>query len=135
MAELKMTLVADLNNPEPGDLWLNDGGDAEVTTVLAEEVAQRLHVRFRFFRGEFFLDLTEGTPWFERIFVKAPPDRVIRSVLSSVIRGTEGVAELTQLSYEITKTRQLLVNFRAKLVDGSNLSTQTFGPFVVEIAS
>lgn len=131
--ELKVVLAPDLNNPDAGDLYLGDDGDARSITDLGEEVAQRLTVRFNFFLGEWFLDQTEGTPWFQRVLVKAPSDRVIRLVLSSVISGCEGVASLTQLSYSISRERLLSVSFKAVLADGSTFDSSKYAPFKVDL--
>jgi hypothetical protein len=133
--ELACVTTTDLNNPDVGDLRLSDLGDIVLLTALAAEVSQRLTVRLNFFRGEWFLDQREGTPYYETILVKSPSDRIIRAVFGQVIRGTEGVAALEKFSYVInSRTRSLSINFQAKLVDGSTLRSTDFQPFVVVYA-
>jgi hypothetical protein len=126
-------LTSSLVNPDVGDLALEDTGLEVVRTSLADEVAQRLHVRLKFFRGEWFLNLNEGVPWYQLIFVKAPQDRVIRFVFGEVIRGTEGVAELVTLDYSISSTRQLSLSFTARLQDGTLLRSFDYAPFVLAV--
>jgi hypothetical protein len=130
--ELACVITADLQNPDVGDLRLDATGNIVILTELAAEVAQRLTVRFNFFKGEWLLDLREGTPWFQTILVKSPSDRVIRSVFSQVITQCPGVAALEKFAYSIdSRTRALTVTFHAKLVDGSTLSSTDFAPFTV----
>lgn len=129
--ELGVTTTVSLVNPDIGDLALEDEGTEVVLSELAAEVAQRLHVRFKFFRGEWFLDLDEGTPYYQMILVKAPQDSVIRGVFGSLIRGTEGVADLILFDYTIAATRQMSLTFKARLKDGTVFSSTDYAPFVI----
>lgn len=131
--EAAVTIKTDVNNPDLGDMRLDDAGDAIVYATLADEVAQRLWVRFNFFLNEWFLDLSQGTPYFQVILVKAPTDRVIRTVLGNVIKTTEGVQELQKFSYAISRERRMTLNFECKLVDGTIFRTTDFAPFVIDI--
>ncbi len=131
--EVAVTIKTDVNNPDLGDMRLDVAGDAIVYETLSDEVAQRLWVRFNFFLGEWFLDLTQGTPYFDVILVKAPTDRVIRTVLGNVIKTTEGVQELQKFSYAISRERRMTLNFEAKLVDGSIFRTTEYAPYVIDI--
>lgn len=130
--ELAVTTTVSVTNPDVGDLFLSETGDAVLLTELAQEVAQRLTVRLNFFRGEWFLDTREGTPYYETILVKSPSDRIIRSVFGQVIRGTQGVASLEKFSYRIdSRARTLSLTFQARLNDGSTLRSTDFQPFTV----
>lgn len=135
MSELAVTLKTDINNPDPGDLYLDLGGHEVVRTALADEVAQRLTVRFSFWLGEWFLNLDEGTPWVDRILVKAPTDLVIRTVLGNIVRSTEGVAELTKLTYSISRARVMSVSIEAQLEDGTTFTTRDYAPFVLDLSN
>lgn len=128
--ELAVTTTTTPENPDAGDLALDDAGSEVLLTTLADEVAQRLHVRLRFFRGEWFLNLLEGVPYYEEILTLGPTDEVIRGVFSSVISETEGVAALVSLNYSISN-RVLTLAFEARLEDGTTFSTSDYPPFVV----
>ncbi len=121
------------SNPVVGDMYLDSTGNAVMHTDLASEFAQRLRVRFSFFRGEWFMDLNEGTPWFQFILVKGPTDRNIRTVFTQVIMNTEGADELLKFGYAISKQRQLSVTFEVRMKDGSTFRSADFGQFVVAI--
>lgn len=129
--ELFLTATADADNPVEGDIHL-EGGDLVWTSGLALEVAQRLRVRLRFFKGEWFLDLQEGTPWFQEILVKGVSDQAIRAVFSTIIRTCPGVASLDSLEFTQSGTaRELVLDFRAKLEDGSTFQAKDHPPFIV----
>jgi hypothetical protein len=125
----------DPNNPDAGDMYLDEDGHEVLTTDLGIEVAQRLWVRFSFFLGEWFLDTSEGTPWFDHILTKGPNDQVVRTVLNSVIRNTEGVTALLRLNYSVGRDRNMTVNFEAQLADGSTFRTSQYGPFFVDLST
>lgn len=133
--ELKIVIATDLNNPDLGDLYLDDAGHEVLETDLGREVAQRLTVRFNFFLGEWFLDASEGTPWYQRILQKSPEDRVIRAVIRQVIEGCEGVSNMRSLAYDITRDRRLIVSFTAQLVDGSTFTSTTYRQFVIDLSA
>lgn len=130
--ELGVTTTPSLDNPVLGDLSLTPGGQEVVLTKLDNEVAQRLVVAFQFWRGEWFLELSEGVPYLQEILRKAPPDEVIRSVLTQVILQTEGVSELVSLDYSWDKrTRHLAASFKVRLEDGSTFSTDQYGQLLI----
>jgi hypothetical protein len=82
-----------------GDLALNEDGDL----VILEDIAylrQKLAVRFKFFLGEWFLDLRQGIPYYRDIFVKNPNLDVIRSLFRRVILGTPGVLSLPRFELQ-----------------------------------
>lgn len=61
--------------------------------------AQRLAHRFRFFLGEWFLDLRLGAPYFQRLFVKKPDERVVRAILQQVIQITPGTLRIEKMRF------------------------------------
>lgn len=131
--ELAVCIKPDIVNPDIGDFQLGLDGDEVVLSTLAQEVAQRLFVAFNFFLGEWFLNLDEGTPYFQHILVKGPKDRVIRSIFAQVITGTEGVDQLTKFSYEISRQRVMTVRFECTLEDATTFRSTDFGEFVIAL--
>jgi len=130
--ELGVATTADFLNPDVGDLALNVNALEVVRTVLADEVSQRLHVRLNFFKGEWFANLDSGTPYYQNILVKGPTDLVIRTVFTNVVQGTEGVRVVESLTYQLNKrTRELTLQFKARLEDGTIFESTDFAPFVV----
>lgn len=130
--ERALVIAADAENPDVGDLLLEHGRTV-LTSVLAEEVAQRLHVRFNFWKQEWFRDTRLGTPYLEAIFEKGVPDSTIRSVYTQIILGTEGVASLDSLSWTVGATRKMSLTFTARLQDGTTFRSSQYGPFIVRL--
>lgn len=129
--ELGVTIKESATNPVIGDLMLTTTGDEVVLTELRLEVAQRLFIALQFFKSEWFLDENEGLPYFERILVKAPEDRVIRSVFAQVIEGTEGVERLQSFSYTIDRERKMRIQFSCVLADATLFRSTDYAQFIV----
>ena len=128
--ELALTLDTDGDNPIAGDLRLTRG-TLFFSTDLADQVRQRLTIRFRFWKREWFANLDAGTPWLDVIFTKGVPDNAIKATLSNVILGCKGIAALDSIALTHGPDRTLSIDFAARLADGSTFSTSTYGPFVV----
>lgn len=84
-------------NTETNDLDFKNGDIYFVED--ADCVAQFVRQRINTIAGEWFLDITEGIPYFTDILVKNPNIIVIDSLLKNVILNTAGVLEL--LSFEL----------------------------------
>ena len=58
---------------------LQDDGDIATSGTQflykMEDTMQTLRTRLRLFYGEYFRDTSEGTQWFEQIFLKGTPDQ------------------------------------------------------------
>ncbi len=131
MATLAVTSALSIDNPDEGDLALDSKGRFFVRTELKDIVEQRIRVRLRFFRGEWFLNLDAGTPYYQVLFVKGVGNNVIRSVFSQIL-SVEGVQSILELIPERdAKTRVLKLTFKLKLEDGTTFSSTDYKPFVV----
>lgn len=133
--EVGVVIKVDVNNPDLGDMRLDNGGGEVLLTTLSDEVAQRLFVRFEFFKGEWFLDILQGTPWFGTVLSKNPGDKIIRTVLGNVIRTTEGVESLTRFAYTIGRDRVMTLSFSCQLQDGTIFRSTDYAPFVVDLSA
>lgn len=60
-----------------------------------EEIAQTVKTRLDLFLGEYFRDITDGTPWYEQILGKFANLNTVESVLRVRISATPGVIRLT----------------------------------------
>lgn len=92
-----------------GDLILSQGSDA---------VRQHIMQRLRMFAGEWFLNLSEGVPYYQNILIKNPNPDVVDGLLKNVILSTPGVDEL--LNFEIdydASLRKLTVDFSVRVLD------------------
>lgn len=100
-----------------GDLSLVKGSDA-----IAQSVQQRLQM----FYQEWFLDNTQGVPYFQNILVKQPNFDVVTATIQNCILATPGITELVGYSYQYTNsTRVLTIAFQAKCTNGQIISVST----------
>ena len=106
-----------------------------LTTPLEDEVLQTLIIRFRFFQGEFFMDLREGFPYYQEVFKKNIDLARIETAIRNTILTTPGVKNLTSLRVVFAQgERRLDVDFAARLEDGTEIVASQLGtPFIVEI--
>jgi len=91
------------------------GPDGNLATVRdGAEVVQHVRSRLQFFRGEWFLDLEAGTPWFQDVFTKPANLGLVESIIKSRILDTNNVESLTAFSMEFDSIERVLtVSFTA----------------------
>lgn len=76
---------------DDGDMTLGHGAyDFHENT--AEGVAQNVKTRLALWRGTWFLDTQEGTPWLQEVLGKRT---AVEAVIRDRILGTPGVQEIT----------------------------------------
>lgn len=125
--ELAIACETDAENLVVGDLKLTNA-DYVVLNNTREETRQRIMTRLNFFKGEWFLNLNAGSPWFSVLGEKGAEDD-LRVLVSQVVLDTEGIAALESITIErVPGTRDYNVPFTVKVIDGSVL---TFSSFVV----
>ena len=74
-----------------------------------EEVGRNVYYRLRLFLGEYFLDITDGTPWFQSVLGKTPQD-IAEATLKERIATTPGVAAISAFRFRSDRrNRQLNV--------------------------
>jgi len=88
--------------------------DLQLNTGLSL-VQQRLKQSLIFFLGEWYLDVTDGVPYYQDILIKSPVRITVESILKTTIIETPGVLELTSFELEYTPaSRELHLDFRVK---------------------
>lgn len=97
--------------------------DFQLTNDLSRYVSQKLRIRLSFFKGEWYLNINKGLPYYEEIFVKNPNLSYIEDLIILEINTCPGVEELLEfnLLYE-NINRELLIDFKAKLENGEILA-------------
>jgi len=130
--ELALVERVDAENPIEGDLRLTNG---QFTLLSgAAGTAQHLRNRFKFFKGEWFLDGRLGIPFFEEVYIKSPRLNFLRALFRKVIETTTDINRVDSMTLSLnTGTRTLTLTFVAILEDGSILDSAEFAPFIVEV--
>lgn len=86
------------------------------------QIMQNLAIRLRFVLGEWYLDITQGIPYYEVFFKKAPNQIQIESILKQEIVNTRGILELTSFESDFDQRRRIYsVKFSARSISGENL--------------
>jgi hypothetical protein len=112
LADISLNIDPTLVN-EPGyaDLLFVDG-----TLVLTQDadsrgsdpVTQQIIQKLNFFLGEWFLDLNDGTPWFQQILTRSATQDLIDSILQERILSAPGVAVLRQYASTVDRSARIL---------------------------
>lgn len=86
------------------------------------ETQQAIIRRLRLFLGEYFLDIREGTPWFQNILGKSPRS-VAETNLRERILSAQGVVALTRFEFNFDeKTRKITVYIEVIDIYNENLA-------------
>lgn len=89
------------------------------------QIMQNLAIRLRFVLGEWFLDITQGIPYYEEIFIKNPNQIQIESILKQEIVQTRGIVELISFEADFDKRRRIFsVKFSARSISGEELQKE-----------
>lgn len=111
-------------DPETGDIATS--GQQFLTDV--DEIAQTIKTRLSLFLGEYFRDITDGTPWFEQILGKGSSLEGKEAAIKNRIIRTDGVIQLTKFSTDFDiDTRTYTVNAGVLTPFGETTITVTGG--------
>lgn len=105
-------------DPTTGDLSITEG-KLRLTQTIPEDTRQRLSIKLRTYRGEWFLDLDAGLPYLQEILVKGNKT-LADTLIKNKIRQDSGVAQLIDYVSSINNTTNtFIVSFRASTTDGT----------------
>lgn len=95
-----------------------EGNRIEFTKNI-ETIDQKIKVELLFLFGEWFLNTTEGVPYFDKVAVKNPQLSQIEALLRSKILSVEGVTEINSLILDFAAaTRVLSISGKVKTTEG-----------------
>ncbi|MBS0893947.1 hypothetical protein JK211_07855 [Tatumella sp. JGM130] len=88
-----------------------------------EAVAQAIKTRFLLWRGQWFLDTTEGTPWIQSVLDKQKQD-IYNMAIRQRILETTGVNSITSFSTTVnTSTRRVIFTATVETIYGTTTVT------------
>ena len=107
------------------NLYLDDNNDirfvdGDLPTVEGlEEIRQLVKQTLGSVKGEWFLDLDQGLPYFQTIFKKSTSLAAIESIYLEAIGNIPGILDITSFNMEFDpKYRKLNISFTANTTDG-----------------
>lgn len=113
-----------LIDPDTGDIVTS----GRQFTSGVEEIAQTVSTRLRLFLGEYFRDITDGTPWWESILGKNGTLSSKEAAIKNRIVRSPGVVRLTSFSTDFNiDTRQYTVTAGILTTFGETELTVTNG--------
>ncbi len=117
------------------DWELDDDGDLIIPLVFTSglgAVAQGISIRLKTFKGEWFLDVDHGVPYFENDVVTDPliggkfNELKALAAFRPVIAASPGVDEIVRLAVQFTAaTRECRVDWRVRVGDEFISGTDT----------
>lgn len=81
--------------------------DAEFLANSPDAVAQAVRTRFELWSGEWYLDLTEGTPYVKQILGEGTRDLYDQAIQERIL-DTEGVTGITDYASSLDETTRAL---------------------------
>lgn len=104
-------------DPVTNDISFPNGTIATIDSVDA--TVQAVKTRLAFFQGEWFLDITAGIPWLQKILKKNVNPQEIASLIKTEILKTDGITGLTAFDLDFEPfPRTLNVSFQATTTQG-----------------
>ena len=85
-----------------GDLRLDSSRDI----VLGESLVQKINIRLRWFKGEWPFDETQGTDWFDTVFVKNPDFDLIEQTVEQILYSFDEIANVETVSIEADSVKR-----------------------------
>lgn len=108
----------DIKLNEDGDIAFSNG-DATVTSVGAEDLAQRLLIRLRTFQGEWFMDNTLGVDWWNRVFGKNRSKVAVDAIIQTEIMKEPDVVQITSFKSQISPDKAYSCDFSVRTYAGA----------------
>lgn len=85
-----------------------------------ESVRQRVEQRLKFFRGEWFLDTSKGTPWFQDVLIRPVSAALSAAIITKAIQSVTDVTSVNNVIAEIDPaTRKMSYTARVQTIFGS----------------
>jgi hypothetical protein len=102
------------------DLILDSNKNLKLTSTLQEYVSQKIENKLRFLKGEWFLNVDLGVPYFETIFKKNPDINLINTIFIREIRSIEEVIEIIKFETDYDSSlRSFSIDLEVKIYDDS----------------
>jgi len=97
------------------DIYVGDDGDLQMISA-SDQVAQYVEIRLLSYYGEWFLDITQGTPYFQSILGRVFHPEEAAAILRRRVLNTDEVTKIENFDFNLTD-RILSVSVSAQVED------------------
>lgn len=95
-------------------------GDLVILPDSVDSIIQDLDQALLEFLGEWFLDTSQGLPYYQSIFVKNPNLNLIEGIIQNRILDVDGIDEMVDFVFAYDKVKRgLTMSFDAKCTNGA----------------
>lgn len=127
---LALTITPDPDNPVAGDLHMQGRQYHYWSGTLAAR--QKQQTRLNMFLGEWFININEGIPYYQSVFVKNPSNPVILSIFRKALLLDPQVLRVNTISLEVDgATREAQLFYDVTLKSGERITSADYGPFIL----
>lgn len=117
-------------DPQTHDLVVDDLGRLVMVGMTADAddqaamIAQRVRCRLLWWRGEWYLDQRQGTPWREALLGRPSDERIKRALADSLL-SVPGVAAVVSLTVARGAGRSVTVTWSVRADTGAIIGPET----------
>lgn len=88
---------------------------------------QSVVINLRFWRGEWWLDLTRGVPYLQELLRKGVDKVFVDTVIKDAIRDSYNIQSINEFESEVSGRKYTLTRFRATCLNGEIISLTNVG--------
>jgi hypothetical protein len=96
-------------------------GETPVTEDVSFSLKQRLKIKLLTFKGEWFLDVNYGTPYFQQIFGKNRSKSSTDIIFRELILEDKDVVTILKFESSLSSKRTYTLSFSVKSVTGQTI--------------
>ena len=117
-----MAIFTDLElDPTTHDIFVSIK-DLSIIQDTTDAIVQRLRIRLKFFRGEWFLNKLFGVPYHQRVFNKSITKSQADGIFRSEILSTPGVVEIITFTSTLNNSsREYTLSFSCRASTGDTI--------------
>lgn len=106
-------------------------GRLRMTTSPVEAAIQGALLKLQFWRGEWFLDVTQGVPYVDEVFVKPTNLPQLEALVRRILRTVPEIESVPVVSLSLERASRALTVEWEIVVGGQLVTSADYGPFVL----
>ena len=116
--------MSDLRLTNEGDLDLSNGR-LSLLTSQEETCKQRLYIKFNSYKGDWYLDINSGVPYFQEILRRGVNSKVVAdTTFKNIINSDPSIVRLNSFTSTLSSSGVYSMAFSATTVFGEIVNVQ-----------